>query len=72
MLIWNRQHLDKVLTVYVEHCNAARPHRGINLGVPVAQGERIARSLSPGGSVFRWKNRASGCTCGRQPSARVD
>jgi putative transposase len=39
MLIWNRQHLDKVLTVYVEHYNCARPHRGINLGVPVTQGE---------------------------------
>jgi putative transposase len=25
--------------VYVEHYNSARPHRGINLGVPVAPGE---------------------------------
>jgi transposase InsO family protein len=38
LLIWNRQHLDKVLTVYVEHYNFARPHRGINLSVPVAAG----------------------------------
>ena len=34
-LIWNRQHLYRVLTTYLEHYNAARPHRGIDLGVPV-------------------------------------
>jgi putative transposase len=39
LLIWNRSHLEKVLTVYVRHYNTARPHRGLNLGVPAAQGE---------------------------------
>jgi putative transposase len=34
-LIWNRRHLHHVLTRYVEHYNAGRPHRGIDLEVPV-------------------------------------
>jgi putative transposase len=46
MLIWNRRHLEKVLTVYVEHYNTARPHRGINLGVPVARGEPTPANLA--------------------------
>jgi transposase InsO family protein len=35
-LIWNRRHLERVLTAYVAHYNLARPHRGIGLEVPVA------------------------------------
>jgi transposase InsO family protein len=34
-LIWNRRHLERVLTVYIEHYNAARPHRGIDLNTPI-------------------------------------
>jgi len=34
-LIWNRHHLQRVLTTYLRHYNTARPHRGINLAVPV-------------------------------------
>jgi transposase InsO family protein len=34
-LIWNRQHLQRVLTRYLEHYNTARPHRGLDLDVPV-------------------------------------
>jgi hypothetical protein len=45
-LIWNRSHLEKVLTVYVRHYNTARPHRGINLGVPAAQGEPTPATLA--------------------------
>jgi putative transposase len=39
VLIWNRRHLERVLAVYVRHYNTARPHRGINLDVPVAEGQ---------------------------------
>jgi putative transposase len=46
MLIWNQRHLEQVLTVYVEHYNTARPHRGINLGVPAADGEPPLASLA--------------------------
>ena len=35
-----------MLTVYVEHYNTARPHRGINLGVPVADDGRAPASLA--------------------------
>jgi putative transposase len=34
-LILNRRHLQHVLEIYVGHYNAGRPHRGIDLDVPV-------------------------------------
>jgi putative transposase len=34
ILIWNRHHLEHVLTTYIDHYNTARPHRGIDLQVP--------------------------------------
>ena len=34
-LIWNRQQLQRVLIRYVEHYDAGRPHRGIDLEIPV-------------------------------------
>jgi hypothetical protein len=36
-LIWNRQHLQRVLTTYLEHYSKARPHGGIDLDVPVPE-----------------------------------
>jgi len=35
LLIRNERHLERVLTEFVEHYNSARPHRGIDLEVPV-------------------------------------
>ena len=34
-LIWNQRHLQHVLTRYIEHYNAGRRHRGIDLEIPV-------------------------------------
>jgi putative transposase len=34
-LVWNCRHLQRVLTSYLEHYNTGRPHRGIDLEVPV-------------------------------------
>ena len=34
-LIRNERHLERLLTELVEHYNSARPHRGIDLEVPV-------------------------------------
>jgi putative transposase len=31
----NERHLERVLTEFVEHYNAARPHRGIDLDIPI-------------------------------------
>jgi putative transposase len=35
-LIVNRRHLERVLRVFVDHYNAHRPHRSLNLTPPVA------------------------------------
>jgi hypothetical protein len=35
VLIFNQAHLHRVLSAYLAHYNTARPHRGLNLGVPV-------------------------------------
>src|SRR4051812_43016462 len=35
VLVWNRRHLERVLHQYVAHYNTARPHRGIDLDVPI-------------------------------------
>ncbi|MGE5156181.1 MAG: integrase core domain-containing protein [Betaproteobacteria bacterium] len=34
-LIFGRRHLERVLTQYLCHYHTARPHRGVNLEVPV-------------------------------------
>ncbi|MGC9671366.1 integrase core domain-containing protein [Planosporangium sp. 12N6] len=39
ILVWNRRHLERVPTDYIRHYNTARPHRGIDLEVPVPTGE---------------------------------
>jgi hypothetical protein len=37
VLVRNRRHLERVLASYLGHYNTARPHRGIDLDVPVPQ-----------------------------------
>jgi hypothetical protein len=46
LLILNRRHLEHVLRVFVDHYNAHRPHRSLNLVPPAATGSerRIASS----------------------------
>ncbi len=51
LLIRNRGHLQHVLTAYLAHYNAARPHRGINLEVPVPS--LTDRRLEAGGGIER-------------------
>jgi len=46
VLIWNRRHLERVLSAYVDHYNLARPHRGLGLEVPVAPDE-LPRPMGP-------------------------
>jgi hypothetical protein len=46
ILIWNRRHLEQVLATYVDHCNRARPHRGIGLEVPAVTDESPLRTGS--------------------------
>jgi len=46
VLIWNRRHLERVLSAYVAHYNLARPHRGLGLEIPVAADE-LSRPTGP-------------------------
>jgi putative transposase len=42
-LIFSRRHLERVLAEYLRHYNTARPHRGIDLEVPVPAPPPLAR-----------------------------
>ena len=52
-LVWNRHHLRHVLTRYLEHYNTGRPHRGINLDVPVMPPMATVTLLPFAGGVER-------------------
>jgi transposase InsO family protein len=51
LLIWNRGHLHRVLTAYLAHYNGARPHRAIDLEVPVPS--PTDRRSEAGGTIER-------------------
>jgi putative transposase len=44
LLIRNRRHLERVLTVYIQHYNAARPHRSLDLQTPLRASQPPART----------------------------
>jgi hypothetical protein len=52
-LIWNRRHLQRVLTGYLEHYNTGRPHRGIELETPVPSVAATPTPLGVAGRVER-------------------
>jgi putative transposase len=52
-LIWNGRHLERVLSRYVEHYNTGRPHRGIDLEVPVSAPMATVTVLPDAGRVER-------------------
>jgi transposase InsO family protein len=58
MLIRNERHLERVLAEFIEHYNKARPHRGIDLEVPVLCLRRAARWLGadPASRSTRWSS----------------
>jgi transposase InsO family protein len=67
-LVWNRQHLQRLLARYVEHYNTARPHRGLDLDVPVpvpiatvttlSAAERVERVEVLGGLIHEYHRAA--------------
>jgi putative transposase len=67
-LIWNGRHLERVLTGYVRHYNTARPHRGIDLDMPVPSADptptgiedirRIRRVDVLGGLIHEYRHAA--------------
>jgi transposase InsO family protein len=58
ILIRNGRHLERILIEFVDHYNAARPHRGIDLEVPVPW--RRARSRFTDATRVRRVDRLSG------------
>jgi transposase InsO family protein len=52
-LVWNRRHLQRVLTAYLEHYNTGRPHRGINLDVPMPAPTATVTALPAAGRIER-------------------
>jgi putative transposase len=48
ILVRSRGHLERVLDEYLRHYNAARPHRGIDLDVPVPPVDLARRPHQPG------------------------
>jgi putative transposase len=46
LLVLGRSHLERILRRYVRHYNKQRPHRGIDLSVPVSDGPVIATPSS--------------------------
>ena len=48
LLIRNRRHLERVLAVYVEHYNSARPHRSLDLQTPLPASPLPARTVHVG------------------------
>jgi transposase InsO family protein len=53
VLIWNRRHLHRVLTAFVAHYNAARPHRSLDLDVPTPASIASITGLPSAGRVER-------------------
>jgi len=49
----NRQHLERVLHIFVGHYNAHRPHRSLNLGPPEPSGRRLRTMPLPTAAIER-------------------
>jgi hypothetical protein len=53
VIIWNRRHLERVLTNYIEHDNTATPRRSINLEVPFPAAHAAPSPRNPPSRVER-------------------
>jgi putative transposase len=51
ILIWNQNHLRKVLGSYVAHYNGGRPHRGLNLDIPALPAGGLDGDTDDGGPI---------------------
>jgi putative transposase len=50
-MIFNRRQLERILRVYVRHCNEQRPHRALALQAPDPPGAPPARHGSAGSAI---------------------
>ena len=62
MLIVNEHHLRRVLTEYLLHCNAARPHRSLGQLTPVQADTRPPEPANLAESRIRPKQIRDGLT----------
>jgi hypothetical protein len=62
-LVVSRRHLERILRRYVRHYNAARPHRGLSLMMPIARSEpnvdAVVRRHSVLGGIIHEYERAA-------------
>jgi putative transposase len=68
VVVWNRRHLERVLADYVTHYNTARPHRSIDLDVPIPAAQppptnieqlrRVERADVLGGLIHEYRHAA--------------
>jgi hypothetical protein len=42
LLIVSRRHLERVMAEWIEHYNTARPHRGLDLRIPIARSDPVS------------------------------
>jgi len=67
LLIVGQRHLERVLREYVEHYNAARPHRALQLRAPLARGRPVSavgalvRRDRLGGLIHEYERLAARC-----------
>ena len=63
LLVVSRRHLERILRHYVRHYNAARPHRGLSLMMPIARSEpnvdAVVRRHSVLGGIIHEYERAA-------------
>jgi Integrase core domain len=73
-LIWNRQHLQQVLTRYLEHHNTGRPHRGIGLQTPAPDIATTVTTpcLLPAASNALMSSAGSSTSTAARPDAPTD
>jgi putative transposase len=60
LLILNRQHLERVLSVFVEHYNLHRPHRALALTPPQPTRPAFASATASGEARIQRRDRLGG------------
>ena len=60
LLILNRQHLERVLQVFLEHYNGHRPHRALALTPPHPTGPPVSRATDWGDARVQRRDRLGG------------
>ena len=60
LLIFDQQHLERVLTVFADHYNGHRPHRALQLNPPERRRPPIASTAACGATPVQRRDRLGG------------